>query len=125
MALTRWDPSAPLTPFNLVLVQQSVLPFIEAMADPTSLVADPPAENPLTPQVVKRVSDRLSWARLVCENDWPPRGAAPSSPHTPPCPGAVSVCSWSDWVLRFRGPLLLLPSSLAFIALTLRAKTQR
>lgn len=110
---------------------QSVLPFIEALCDPTnqtlsSTATDAPTENPLTPQVVQRIRDRLSWARVVCESDWPPKGIAPipSAPLATDS-GDASPLSWCDWAIRFRGPLLLVPSSLAFITLALRAKANR
>lgn len=114
MVLTRWDPTAPLSPHNLVLVQQTVLPFVESLHDKNTSLPD----SPLTPEVVTRINDRLRWAREICENDWPPQGLPERQPKSPIASAVMNLCGW---VTAYRGPLLLLPSTLALIALTFRA----
>jgi hypothetical protein len=116
MVLTRWDPNAPLSPHNLVLIQQTVLPFVESLQDPTSQLAD----SPLTPDVVTRINERLRWARGMCEDDWPPLGIPEKGKAIQQKSSVIS--SFCEWVTAYRGPLLLLPSTLALITLTLRAK---
>jgi hypothetical protein len=115
MVLTRWDPTAPLSPHNLVLVQQTVLPFVESLHDPLP-------DSPLTPEVVRRINDRLRWARGICENDWPPQGLPEGECLQTRSPIASALDALCGLVAAYRGPLLLLPSTLALIALTLRGK---
>ena len=66
MVLTRWDPSQPPTPYNLVLVQQNVAKLIEA-----SPLGGRGVES-ISSDVVERIEKRLQWSKDVCANDWPP-----------------------------------------------------
>lgn len=120
MVLTRWNPNAPLTPYNLVLVQQSVLPFVENLFSSSSEVTPQSStENPLTPEVIQRINDRLNWAKTVCENDWPPRGISDAELQklSSPC-----LAWWCHWFSFYRGPLILIPSSLAVVVILQRCK---
>jgi hypothetical protein len=67
MVLVRWDPRELPTPFNLVLVQQSVAALIEA--SPTGGVG----VESFDAEVIDRVRGRLLWAKEVCDGAWPPR----------------------------------------------------
>jgi hypothetical protein len=69
MVIVRWDPAQPPTPFNLVLVQQTVAAKIEASPTGGRGVAD------FEPEVVSRVESRLQWAKEVCDREWPPSGS--------------------------------------------------
>lgn len=111
MVLTRWNPNAPLSPYNLVLIQQSILPFVENLSNSGSDSVNLP-DNPLTPEVIQRINDRLNWARSVCENDWPPKGISDAELQN-----KSSLSHWMHCLTRYRGPLIFFPSviSLGFV----------
>lgn len=62
LVLTRWDPEAPPTPYNLVLVMIAQAQII-AEQGTAALPGD----------VQARIQERLEWARRICEHDFNPR----------------------------------------------------
>jgi len=59
LVLTRWDPKAPLTPFNLVLMMQT---HATAFAEGKEFPDD----------VKERIEGRLAWAKQQCKDAWLP-----------------------------------------------------
>ena len=127
MVLTRWNSQEPLSPYNLVLVQQSVAPFVESLqlSNPQSMsIDDKIVENPLTPEIIKRIQDRLDWAKVICENDWPPKGISKENQSSSPAPTTTCISTkveCHDWIKNLRGPLIFIPSLfIAFLSINFR-----
>lgn len=131
MVLTRWNSNEPLSPYNLVLIQQSVAPFVELRGESNSdsmLIDDKLVTNPLTPDVINRIQERLNWAKVICENDWPPKGIPDSnltSINTSAstlalAPSTTTKVDTNNWSRNLRGPLIFIPSLLALLLVNLK-----
>ncbi len=59
LTLTRWDPTLPPTPYNLVLLMQNEALRLAELG-PQAF----PAET------ISKISCRLQWARRVCDQSW-------------------------------------------------------
>lgn len=127
MVLTRWNVNEPLSPYNLVLVQQSIAPFIESLdqSNVEMLIDDKIVLNPLTPEIINRIQERLNWAKVICENDWPPKGIPETNQqqsitNSSQLNTTVSVKVNDDWSKNLRGPLIFIPSLIALLLINFK-----
>ena len=59
LTLTRWDASLPPSPSNLVLMMQNEAQKLHEIG-----------RSAFPDDVVARISERLAWAKRVCEDSW-------------------------------------------------------
>jgi hypothetical protein len=59
LTLTRWDPALPPVPYNLVLLMQNEAQKLHEKGHAA-----------FAPEVVSAITERLAWAKKVCEDSW-------------------------------------------------------
>lgn len=59
LLLTRWDPTLPPTPYNIVL-----------MLEPHALKMEEKGMEAFTIENINKINDRLKWAKRQCEGYW-------------------------------------------------------
>jgi hypothetical protein len=59
LTLTRWDPTLPPVPYNLVLLMQNEAQKLYEQGHAA-----------FAPEVVRAITERLAWAKKVCEDSW-------------------------------------------------------